>query len=168
MPSAEVRSRTEVDLWRSRWPWTLSNRRLVRHRSCLTPRRDPRAASPLRGSHDHFGVRRRSWRPNRCQARLTVTSLLPNFSAASWTRSSIRIVLCAARAASSCDPIQRAIARSSSLCASLSMVGDLPCPPPSRPNATPSGPPSVWYRSQAALRARIQIQGTGKLGPVFS
>lgn len=30
MPSAEVRSRTEVDLWRSRWPWTLSNRRLVR------------------------------------------------------------------------------------------------------------------------------------------
>ena len=55
------------------------------------PSRGPLAASPLPGSYDHFGLRCRSRGPNRCQARLIVTSLLPNFSAASWTISSIRM-----------------------------------------------------------------------------
>ena len=55
------------------------------------PSRGPLAASPLPGSYDHFGLRCRSRGPNRCQASLIVTSLLPNFSAASWTISSIRI-----------------------------------------------------------------------------
>jgi hypothetical protein len=77
------------------------------------PSRGPLAASPLPGSYDHFGLRCRSSGPNRCQARLIVTSLLPNFSAASWTISSIRIFFLAFRAAASCEPIQRAIARSS-------------------------------------------------------
>jgi len=55
------------------------------------PSRGPLAASPLPGSYDHFGLRCRSRGPNRCQARLIVTSLLPNFPAAAWTISSIRI-----------------------------------------------------------------------------
>src|SRR6202048_2638720 len=90
------------------------------------PSRGPFAASPLPGSYDHFGLRCRSRGPNRCQARLIVTSLLPNFPAASWTISSIRIFFLTFRAAASCEPIQRAIARSSGIRASLSMVGDLP------------------------------------------
>lgn len=39
---------------------------------------------------------------------------------------------------------------------SVAMVGGLPCPPPSRPNAWPSGPPSALYFSQAVARERIQ------------
>lgn len=162
MPLAIVRSPTGADLWRSRWPWTLSKRRLMRHQSCPTPQRGPFATSPLHGGCDHFGVRSRSSWPKRCQARLIVTSLLSNFSAASCTTSWIRIFSSAARASCTRDQIQRAIARSSRICASLSMVGALPFPP-SRPNAWPNGPPLLLYLDHAAASARIHIHGTGRL-----
>lgn len=94
---------------------TLSARRLMRHGKRSNGWGLPASTSPLRGSYDDFDWRCRSRRPNRSHARLIVTSLFPNFSAASPTTSTIRIFLPAALAFWTRDNIQRAIARSSSI-----------------------------------------------------